>query len=140
MALTKTTGGVDLIQERNINPWKAEAAYLATAAVGDLVVASATETKAVLRASAQATLGEVISINSGNGILSIAESMTGVVQVFETTGAVVLGNKLWSNGDRGVIVPQRDRLIVNAGGNWVAIAVGVNSPLGVANTVMARAI
>jgi hypothetical protein len=137
MSLTKSTAGDDFLRDYNIKPYKLQAAY--TPAVGDLVKLSTTAADAVARcASTDLPFGIVISINSSNGTVSVAELDAGVTLILEyTSTAPTLGQKVYANGDRGTVFPGRDRVLQNAGGNGVVVAVDSSSPAGT-GTVVAR--
>jgi hypothetical protein len=84
MSLTKSTAGDDFLRDYNIKPYKLQAAY--TPAVGDLVKLSTTAADAVARcASTDLPFGIVISINSSNGTVSVAELDAGVTLILEYT-------------------------------------------------------
>ena len=126
MSITKSTIGDDFIRTYNIRAKKPKSGY--TAAVGDLTVPDFTLADGVDRgASNENPTGIVISINSSNGTLSIAELTGGVTIVLEyTSTAPTLGQKIECNGDRGTVLPSRDRVRVDdTNGVGAVIAVGV---------------
>lgn len=144
MALrNKVTAGNRIIFPINTTPKKITAAYAALAidadrpaggpAVGDLIIQDASLGDAVGRCtSVQAPLGEVVSINSGNGTLSIAEYIPGVEVMFEYTGVVALGNKIKSFGVRATVgTSKRDQVQVdNINGIGAIIAIDSDTPGG----------
>lgn len=138
MSLTKSTAGDDYIRSTNIHAYKLDAGYTAPA-TGDLVKLSTGTADAVARcASTDNPFGIVLSVNSSNGTVSVAELQDGVTLILEyTSSAPSLGGKVYCNGDRGTIITGRDRVIGNAGGTGVVLAVDSSSPAGT-GTLVAR--
>jgi len=140
MSLSKNTAGDDYIRITNIKTYALDAAYT-NALAGDLVKLSTGTADAVaLCASGDNPLGIVLSINSGNGVVSVAELQDGVTLILDyTSTAPTLGQKVWANGDRGTGTPMasRSRVIQNSGGTGVVIAVDSSSPAGT-GTLVAR--
>lgn len=137
MSISKSTLGDDFIREYNIRAKKPKSGY--TAAVGDLVVLDFSIADGVDRGAADENpYGIVLSINSSNGTLSIAEFTAGVTIVLEyTSTAPTLGQKTECNGDRGTVYPSRDRIRVdNTNGNGAVVGVDTTSPAGTSTCVV----
>jgi hypothetical protein len=137
MSLSKSTVGDDYIRQDNIRAKKPKSGY--TAAVGDLVVQDATVADGVDRgASDENPYGIVLSINSGNGTLSVAELKDGTTLMLEyTSTAPAIGQKIECNGDRGTILSSRDRVrLDNTNGIGWVVGVDASSPGGTGTLVV----
>jgi hypothetical protein len=138
MSLSKSTLGDDFIRTYNIRAKKPKSGY--TAAVGDLVVLDFSIADGVDRGAADENpYGIVLSINSSNGTLSVAELTAGCTITLEYTSTTpTLGQKIECTGDRGTIIPTRDRVRVD-NTNGVAAVIGFDStsPAGT-GTLVAR--
>ena len=121
MSLSKYRYGDDYIREYNIRPHQPKSGY--TAALGDLVVRDTTLSDAVDYAAAgEIPLGFVVSINSSNGTISVAEFYGGVTIVLPHDDSLdAIGNKVSAVGSRSTtIYPTRDRVKKdNSGGGYV---------------------
>lgn len=137
MALTKLTVKDDFYRYYNLHAKKPKAAY--TPALGDLVVLDASITDGVDRGAADENpYGILTSINSSNGTVSVAEFSGGVTIVLEyTSTAPTLLQKIECNGDRGTIIPTRDRVRVdNPNGVGAVLGVDSGSPGGTGTCVV----
>lgn len=137
MSLSKSTPGDDFVREYNIRAKKPKSGY--TAAVGDLVVLDFSVADGVDRGAAdENAYGMVLSINSSNGTLSVAEFTGGVTVVLEwVTTQPGLSDKVECVGSRGTIYPSRDRVRVdNSNGTGAVIAFDATSPAGTGTVVV----
>lgn len=110
MAYTKASQGERLFKFTNIKP-KTPVSTYTTPAVGDLVKVDTTGNDLVARCAAgDVPIGIILSVNSSNGILSVAHFSADVTVIVEYTGAFAIGDKVVSNGDRGTVMASRDRV------------------------------
>lgn len=137
MSLSKGVAGEDYFRADNLQPYKPKSGY--TAAVGDFVTRDTSVQKGVDRTLVDTNpFGLVVSINSTNGTLSVAELKDGVVSIHEYTGtAPTMWQKVEANGDRGVILPGKDRMrLDNTNGRGEVIGVDATSPAGTGTIVV----
>lgn len=109
MSLTKATGGNRLIWSdgSNVVPGLPVSGYTAPVA-GDFLKNTTTSNSYDHCADGDPIVGIVFSTNTGNGILSVARTLSPFQIVCDYSGSVTVGDKVVSKGTRGAIVTTFD--------------------------------
>lgn len=126
MAVTIATAGEQLVHipTGNVKAMIPVAGYT-TPLVGDLVIYDVTENNAVDRCAAdEMPIGEVLSTNNDNGILSVAEYKSSTRVILPYTGTLAVGEKIEAAGSRAA-GGTKDQVRVNASGVGTVVAIDV---------------
>jgi hypothetical protein len=130
MAITLQTAGEQLVHipTGNVKAMIPVAGYTAPE-VGDLVIYDTSENNAVdAAANNENPVGEILSVNRDNGILSVALYKSGTRVILPYSGVVAVGNKIESTGTREIASVDQGKTVVAADGGGVGTVVAVDVP------------
>jgi hypothetical protein len=137
MAFTSTVAGDRYLlpEVGNIKPKRPKSGY--TAAVGDLVILDTSLANGVdLITTDENPYGIVESINNSNGILSVAEFMSGCEIELPYSGSVALGDKVEFSTTHGTTLDRTTVKTDNSNGVGVVVAVDTATPHGTGHCVV----
>ncbi len=138
MAFTTVTAGDRYIKPEggNIVPKKPKVGY--TAVAGDLVILDVTVADGVdLITTDENPYGIVESINTANGILSVAEFYSGCLIELPYTGAVAKGDKIeFSSATQGTTLARTQVKTDNTNGVGYVVAINAETPHGTGHCVV----
>jgi hypothetical protein len=136
MAFTTLVAGDRYLLGWNVVPKVPKSGY--TAAVGDLVIIDSSIANGVdVIAANENPYAIVESINNSNGVLSVAEFVSGTYIELPYTGSVALGDKIeFGSATHGTTLDRTTIQTDNSNGVGTVVAVDASAPHGTGHAVV----